>query len=102
MPLLYLKNRNGTEVYDGLMANIEPELLSANIPHIDDAYVNESEQDRKVRYERYTAAFAKYDEAYALWEAQLNEAVTTYRRDALKSAEQESRSEDGNALAALE
>ena len=60
---------SGTEVYDGLMVDIEPELLSANIPHLDEPYVGESEEDRKKRYDRYTEAFAKYDEAFAKWEA---------------------------------
>lgn len=92
----------GTEVYDGLMVDIEPELLSSNIPHLDAPYVGESEEDHKKRYERYTAAFAKYDEAFAKWEAGLKEAVAKYRRDALKFAEDKSRSNDVNALSLIE
>lgn len=92
----------GNEVYDSLMGSIEPELLSANIPHLDDPYIGESEADHAARYERYTAAFVKYDEAYANWEAQLNSTVTTYRRTALQTAEAESRAEDASALSMLE
>jgi hypothetical protein len=92
----------GQEVYDALMAQIEPELVSANVAHLDEKYANESEADRKVRYERYTQAFMKYDEAYREWESALHAAVSTYRRDAFRSAETDSRTEETNALAQLE
>lgn len=93
---------SGEEVYDGLMAQIEPELLSANIPHLDEAYPSETEEEKKARYDRYSAAFVKYDEMYAEWEKNLNEIVTDYRKDALTSAETESKQEDASALAQLE
>lgn len=92
----------GAELYDQIMGPIEPELLTANIPHLDEQYTDEPPEDRAKRYERYTKAYAKYDEAYAAWHASFHQEVTVYRRDALKSAEQESKSEEVGLLAQLE
>lgn len=84
----------GTELYDQIMGPIEPELLSANIPHLDEKYTEESEGDRKKRYERYTNAYAKYDEQYAKWEADMKNKVHLYRKSAFRSAEAKSRKEE--------
>lgn len=92
----------GEEVYDSIMGGIEPELISVNIPHLDEQYANETEEEKSARYERYTQAFAKYDEAYAKWEAELNTLVTNYRHEALSSAEAQSKQEDAGALSQLE
>jgi len=92
----------GTELYDSLMKSIEPELLSANVKHLDDAYMNESEEDRKKRYERYTQAYANYDKAYAAWEAGMQKNVQQYRKHAFRSAEAKSRIEEAAALKKIE
>jgi|CXWL01.1.fsa_nt_gi transketolase len=93
---------SGTEVYDSIMSGIDPELLSANIPTLDAAYADETEEEKKARYERYSVSFAKYDEEYAKWESKLNSAVSDYRKTALQSAEAESRSADTDVLSQLE
>lgn len=92
----------GQEVYDALMNSIEPELLSANLDHLDDAYASETEDARRARYERYAAAFAQYDEAFASWTEELNETVRTYRKTAFRSAEAESRTQEEETLSVLE
>jgi hypothetical protein len=92
----------GQEVYDGIMSMIDPELMSTQIDHLDEKYVGESPEDRKARYNRYAESFKKYDEMYAEWQKNMNEAVTEYRKESLKSAEIESREEDAAALAQLD
>lgn len=49
-------------IYDTLMAEIEPDLTSENIVKLDEKYRNESEEDKKIRMERYTLAFQMFDE----------------------------------------
>lgn len=49
-------------IYDTLMAEIEPDLTSENIVKLDEKYRDESEEDRKVRMERYTLAFEMFNE----------------------------------------
>lgn len=93
---------SGTEVYDQIMGEIDSDLLSTNIQHLDDAYQNESEEDRVKRYERYTAAFTMYDEAYAAWQTAFAAQVNTYRRDVLRFAEQRSNDEEAGELVQLE
>ena len=93
---------SGTEVYDSIMANIESDLLSGKIATLDDAYPNETADEKKARYERYAAAFVAYDAEYAKWEQGLSDAVTDYRKTAMKSAEDESKTTDESALSAIE
>lgn len=92
----------GADVYDSIMGNIEPDLLSSNIEKLDAQYEGETEEQRQARYDRYEQAYARYDEEYAIWEANLQQDVVAYRRAALQSAEAESRSEEQNVLAQLE
>ncbi len=92
----------GTEVYDALMGAIDPELLSANLEHLDDAYASETQEARKVRYERYSDAFAKYDQAFAVWQTELQKTVHAYRRTAMQSAEADSKVQDEESLTVLE
>lgn len=47
----------GQELYDSVMAHIEPDLLSANIDTIDEKYADESDVDRAAREEGYQNAF---------------------------------------------
>ena len=79
----------GGEIYDTLMMQIEPELVSANIPLLDAEYVGESEADRALRYERYTRAYATYDKVFQQWQKNLSSSVQVYRREALHSAQDE-------------
>lgn len=92
----------GAEVYDALMAGIEPDLVSTTIPTLDEKYAEETEEQKKSRYERYSAAFAAYDEAYAKWEQEMRGIVKDYRKNALQSAEADSRSADETMLTTLE
>ncbi len=96
-----LKIPSGTQVYDQIMATIESELVSANIPTLDVQYTGEAPEARTARYERYQAAFAKYDEAFKAWASELSQAVNTYRKHAIRSAEESSRAEESTAMDSL-
>lgn len=92
---------SGDDVYDALMVDIEPELVSVNIPHLDDGYTDESPEQRKARYERYVQAFEAYDKALAAWTAELKTAVDRCRREVIKASEQESRKQEEVKLSEL-
>lgn len=98
----YLKIPTGQQVYDSLMAKIEPELVSGNIPHLDEPYTGETPEQRTVRYKKYERAYAAYDTAYQTWLKELSEVVQEFRRKALKEAESMSRQEEADAINALE
>lgn len=91
-----------TEVYDSLMREIEPELLSTELPNLEKRYAKESADARKERYARYDRAFQKYDEGYATYVRGIEEETHNYRRAFLQSAEEESREEDATGLTKLE
>ncbi len=92
----------GDEIYDGLMCDIEMDLISVNLPKLDAKYANETPEDREARLERYQKAYAKYDEAYAIWMGEMNALVEKNRRNALRSAEAKEREQEAVALSALD
>lgn len=91
----------GRQIYDGLMAKIEPELLTDSIPHLDQKYAGESKAEHTARLARYAAAYKAYDKAYAEWSAELAQLVHEARREILKEAEAESRKEEEGILTKL-
>jgi len=93
---------SGAEIYDSIMSKINPDLLIANLDSLDAKYANESSEDRKARYAHYEKSYAAYDKAFAEWTKELSTAVTKYKHDALKSAEAQTKVEEGEKLSALE
>jgi hypothetical protein len=49
------------ELYDLWMSQIEPELMTATIDHVDELHAGETPEERKQRYARYAQAFQKFD-----------------------------------------
>jgi hypothetical protein len=93
---------SGREVYDTLMRRINPSLVTDKLPHLDDGFGDESPEQRKIRYAKYQEDFARYSEAYEQWIAQTKAAADTYCRQALKSAESGSRTQETSTLQHLE
>ncbi len=93
---------SGIDIYDALMATIDPELISVNLSTLQEKYKNESERDRGVRLKRYQAAYAAYDKAYAIWIGTLEQRVDSYRRDVLRLAEEKDRAGETHAMEALD
>lgn len=92
----------GREIYDALMSAIDMELVTDNIPHLDEKYEGESSEERKKRYQRYQQSYEKYDAAFKGWIGSLRGAVDAYRHDALRSAEAVSAEEEAKELSQLE
>jgi hypothetical protein len=86
-----LVSLSGEDIYDMIMAAIEPELMTVNIPQLEEMYQDETPEARGVRFQHYTECYRLYDEAYAQWSANLKTTVDQYRKSALRSAEEESR-----------
>ncbi|MFA6259495.1 MAG: hypothetical protein WCX29_02700 [Candidatus Peribacteraceae bacterium] len=76
------------ELYDLLMAAIEPELTSSQVPSLKQKYAQESKEERKRRMERYRKAYIAYREALDTYTAQLNTQAQAYRRAAFAYAEE--------------
>ncbi len=52
---------SGDVLYNAIMMKLEPDLLTFNLPYLDEKYHDESEEDRAARKERYAAAFTLFD-----------------------------------------
>ncbi len=93
---------SGDEIYDALMSKIEMELITVNLPMLDEQYADETPDERKARYERYQRAYEQYDLAFAEWIKTFHLAVEACRREVMKMAEEKDRVADAVAMNALE
>ena len=92
----------GDAIYDNIMSQIEPELTTAQLPLLDEKYKSETADQAAVRAARYNKAFAEYDKQFADYQTKWNEQFATYKREALKSTEQEARKEDDQQIQSIE
>ncbi len=53
---------NGEELYRFFMEEVEPDLLSENIEHLDEMYPGETPEEHLNRYRGYSQAFYLFDE----------------------------------------
>ena len=91
----------GQELYDALMAHIEPELTTEGAKSLAAKYQNESPVDRAARKKKYELAFERCQKSYDEYMATLHTQVGRYRRDAFRHAEVEDRSHDSTMLDAI-
>lgn len=56
VPLSALKD--ASTLYDFFMSHIEPDLVSASLPKLDEPYKGETKEEHDERYAQYTVAFA--------------------------------------------
>lgn len=89
-------------IYNSLMKEIEPELLTSSIPTLEKKYADETEAERARRTKRYKEAYKKYDKAYAKYIKGLTKQVQAYKKDAMKTAESKNREKEQSILKKLE
>ena len=92
----------GKEIYDSIMGEIEPELLSDNLPKLKEQYPDETPEQKKVRAALYNKAFAEYDKKFSLYMAELHGQVTHYRKQAVADLETRDRTEEQSKMQAME
>ncbi len=92
----------GKEIYDHLMGDIEPELVTDTIPALDEKYKDETEEQKEKRKQRYKAAFDAYHKAFDTWIANLRTQVDKVRKTALRAAEEKSFEKEAEILAQIE
>lgn len=89
-------------VYDMLMADIEPDLLSYNIDLLDDYYAGETDAAHTARMARYEAAYTEFDRVFEEFMQGVSQEVRSNRRSALREREHEAQSAEADTLQALE
>jgi hypothetical protein len=88
-------------VYDLLMADIEPELLLANIPLLKAKYATETPDEHAIRMERYKTAYKDFDLAMATFMNDVDGEVRTTQRKVLKNKEIADRKNEEDVLTSL-
>lgn len=89
---------NVQELYDTLMAPIEPELTSGERPKLKAKYRYESPDHQDARHRRYAAAFRKYYTALGNFVDETTRQFKSCWREDLRTAEAEDRANEGNDL----
>lgn len=92
----------GTQVHDALMAPIDADLTTENLPKLDAKYAGEKPEERRTRSDRYKLALQKYDIAFLAWVNGLNEKVNQFRQSVLAYAEKKSGQIDVEKITNLE
>lgn len=93
---------DGEQFYDNLMSQIEPELVSAQLPLLDARYAGESEEAKAIRQARYDRAFEEFDRRAAEEMAGLEHEVHSYKVTTMREAEAASRQEEAVSMSILE
>ncbi len=75
-----------------LMADIETDLLLANLPLLDRTYEGETPEQHEARLARYANAYKKFDAELAKFMTDVNGNVRAGQRSALQAKEQEAKS----------
>ena len=102
LPPLPELSGGGDEMYDSIMSQIEPELMSANLPFLAERYGNETPEAKQEHMERYQRAFEEYDKRSKELNASLDERVRVYMRTAIRSLEGASQSLEEEDIDTLE
>lgn len=92
----------GAALYDRLMTDIEPELVSSVLPTLAKTYRGESPIESRIRAERYTRAFQRYDKALDKYLFALGHTMKKNAATAAASLEQSERAAEKENISELE
>lgn len=101
-PAALTNDELAVQLYDMLMRDIEPDLLSYNIPKLDEYYKGESTENHDKRMKRYEAAYKAFDIVFRQFMTDVQDEVRDTKRSSLVAKENEARDQEENQLASLE
>ena len=90
------------QIYDMIMGEIEPDLLLANIPGLDEKYAHENEAQHKARMKKYKEAYKRFDTELAEFMGRIKNETRVSKRASLKKKEQKARKAEENELKDIE
>lgn len=89
-------------VYDMIMGDIEPELLTSELPFLPERYRAESAEEHANRMARYKAAYAAFDAEFLKRNLGWEHAFRSYRKEALGEQEAANRNVEQCTVQVLE
>lgn len=93
---------NAEELYNILMGAIEPELCTDILPVLDELYLDETQEHRILRMQRYVAAIERFKERAAEFAHDFSGAIWAMSDAAMQIAKEEQGKEDASHLQAAE
>lgn len=93
---------SGPELYDRIMAGIEPELMSGSVGGLRAKYADETPEEKEARGKRYAKAYAEYDTQYAQYQLKRDSSMLRYKSQALQSLEASSKQVEESEMSDLE
>ena len=90
------------EIYNLLMGQIEPDLTTDMLPVLDELYMDETNEEREKRGERYGAAFADFELAYDHFISSCVNFYTDLKKKAKALAQKATKEADTKDMNAIE
>jgi hypothetical protein len=90
------------DVYNCIMVQIEPDLITTNVNTLHSKYAGESAEQTTARIERYAKARAEYKRELELYLQQNSQRISQEQKIALEAIELESRATEQEQLALIE
>ncbi len=88
----------GQEIYNAIMAYIDPDLTTEGSKQLKEKYKNETPAQFAARKKRYADAYNRYDQAYQGYMAMLNSQVNRFRTDSFAYAEVRDRNQESSYM----
>src|SRR3989338_3210649 len=85
-------------LYDEIMANKNPDLLTKNIPLLEERYKGETDEQRKMRQEQYQVAYVIFDRVAADVEEEMKADVTLWKKQMAAMAKADISEEEESQL----
>lgn len=95
-------NKSGEAIYDSIMQEIEPELMTKVLPTLEEKYKNETPEQKTARAERYTKAFTEYEKRYQAYLLSEESKLRTFKRAAFKGVEERTGEDDRARLTQID
>ncbi len=93
---------DGTELYDAIMDEIEPDLLSGNLERTKQWLREALPEERAEMTARFTEAFKEYDARMGEFEKDWLKQFAAHKRTGMKSLEQKMQAGEDQDITALE
>lgn len=97
-----LTSATGQEIYDLLMAGIEPELITSALPYLEEKYKDETPEQAQERAARYEKAFAEYAKQLGDYMAGMKSGLRKVHLGVMSGFESFDRADDEKLLQSLE
>ena len=92
----------GDALYDHIMGEIEPDLVSSTYKTLDEKYAEEIPEQKAARQDRYDKAFAEYERRFALYVNEWNGQLRTFQTGVIRALEAEDHGKDDAVMTQLE